>query len=173
MKRLFLGFAAAAAVAVPLLAATEASAQNRDFGRRDGYSYDRRDNDRRDNDRYDRRDNNRRGNNYRNNDRYDRRDNRGWDSQRYNGYNYNNRWYYGAPPVTYYSSPSYYPGYRAFSRGQYLPPYYRNSYVNDYGRYGLYAPPRGYGWNRAGNDYVLAALATGLILEVISGNNGW
>ena len=60
---------------------------------------------------------------------------------------------------------------RRWARGQRLTrDYYGNSryYVNDYGRYGLRAPPRGYRWYRTGNDYVLAAAATGLIASVIA-----
>ena len=61
--------------------------------------------------------------------------------------------------------------YRRWARGQRLPSsYYRGNqyYVSDYGRYGLRAPPRGYRWYRTGNDYVLAAAATGLIASVIA-----
>ena len=39
--------------------------------------------------------------------------------------------------------------------------------VSDYGRYHLRRPPRGYSWYRAGDDFVLAALGSGLIFEVI------
>jgi hypothetical protein len=43
--------------------------------------------------------------------------------------------------------------------------------VSDWGRYRLSAPPRGYGYYRQDNgDFVLAALATGLIASLISGN---
>ncbi len=41
--------------------------------------------------------------------------------------------------------------------------------VNDYNRYGLRAPPRGYHYVRSGNDVVLAAVAGGLITAVIAG----
>ena len=41
--------------------------------------------------------------------------------------------------------------------------------IYDYRRYRLRPPPRGYHWVRAGDDYVLAAIATGLILDVILG----
>lgn len=64
----------------------------------------------------------------------------------------------------------------AWRRGQRLPSHYRSSayYVNDYGRYGLRAPPRGHRWVRADNDYVLAAIATGLIVQVLANsNNGY
>jgi Ni/Co efflux regulator RcnB len=52
-----------------------------------------------------------------------------------------------------------------------MPSYYRsNRYVvNDYNRYGLRAPPRGYHYVRSGNDVVLAAIAGGLITAVIAG----
>ena len=60
---------------------------------------------------------------------------------------------------------------RDWSHGQRMPSYYRsNQYVvNDYGRYGLRAPPRGYHYVRSGNDVVLAAIAGGLITAVIAG----
>lgn len=59
---------------------------------------------------------------------------------------------------------------RSWSFGQTMPSYYRsNQYVvNDYGRYGLRAPPRGYQYVRSGNDVVLAAVATGLVAAVIA-----
>jgi Ni/Co efflux regulator RcnB len=68
------------------------------------------------------------------------------------------------------ATPGYRPGYNAWRRGGYLPPYYRgNGYViHDYGYYRLRPPPRGYYWYRAGNDYVLAAIATGLIFDIIN-----
>lgn len=162
MKRLLLTIATAACVAGPMLAAaTEASADPR-YERR----YDRRD-DRRDDrrgDRYDRRDDRR------DDRRYDRREDRRWDSRRNNGYYYNGRWSYGPPPQSYYGRPGYRPGYAAWRRGAYLPGYYRGGgyVVYDYGRYRLRPPPRGYYWYRVGNDYLLAAIATGLIFEVIA-----
>ena len=60
---------------------------------------------------------------------------------------------------------------RSWSYGQRMPSYYRTSayVVNDYGRYGLRAPPRGYQYVRSGNDVVLAAVAGGLITAVIAG----
>lgn len=165
MKRLMLSLAAIAAVAGPMAAsATAAHAQSWD--RRDNNHWDRRD-DRRD-DRWDRRD-------HRRDDRWDRRDNRWdnrrdnrWDNRRYNGYYYQNRWYYGPPPSSYYSNPYYRPGYAAWRRGAVLPPYYRGYVVNDYYRYRLRPPPRGYAWYRVGNDYLMAAIATGIIFEIIN-----
>jgi Ni/Co efflux regulator RcnB len=38
----------------------------------------------------------------------------------------------------------------------------------DYRRYKLRQPPRGYEWRRVDNNYVLAAVATGLIASVIA-----
>ena len=183
MKRLLLTIAAMAAVAGPMAMAGEASAQDRghggrggDHGGRGGYGghdgrgghddrgghggYDgRHDNGRHDNGRHD---------NGRHNG-WDHGDNR-WDNGRHNGYYYNNRWSYGAPPANYYGRPGYRPGYTAWRRGGYLPSYYRgNGYViQDYGYYRLRPPPRGYYWYRAGNDYVLAAIATGLIFDIIN-----
>lgn len=143
MKRLILSLAAVAAVAGPMAAtATAAQAQS--------YYRDRYD------DRYDRREH-----------RHDRRD---WDRGRYNGYYAGNRWTYGPPPAAYYGNPYYRPGYAQWRRGAALPAYYRSYPVYDYGRYRLRQPPRGYAWYRTGNDYVLAAIATGIIFEIISNN---
>ena len=156
MKRLILALTAAACVSGPMLAvATDAAAQSR------GDRSDRRD-DRRD-DRWDRRDDRRDAR------RDDRRRDR-WDRQRHNGYYYRNTWHYGPPPSAYYRDPYYRPGYAAWRRGAYLPSYYRSNHyrIYDYGRYRLRAPPRGYYWYRSGDDFLLAAIATGLIFEVIS-----
>lgn len=60
--------------------------------------------------------------------------------------------------------------YRRWSRGDRLPSSYRSSrYAVDYRRHHLRAPPRGYQWRQVDNNYVLAAVASGLILEIISG----
>lgn len=57
-------------------------------------------------------------------------------------------------------------------RGQRLSQEYRgNRYVvNDWRARHLSAPPRGHQWVRAGNDYVLAAIATGVIAQVLLSN---
>lgn len=62
--------------------------------------------------------------------------------------------------------------YHRWARGQRLDARYRGGgyYVSDYRRYGLRAPPRGYRWHRVGDQYVLAAVATGLIASVILAN---
>lgn len=75
--------------------------------------------------------------------------------------------YYAPPPRAYYGPPRpYYSGY-VWQRGGYLPPNFGGYYVSDYGRYGLRPPPRGYRWYRNGNDYVMAAIATGLIFDIV------
>ena len=58
-------------------------------------------------------------------------------------------------------------------RGGRLPAQYRErQYVVDNWRaHHLNAPPRGYHWVQVGNDYVLAAIATGVIASLIL-NNG-
>lgn len=54
-------------------------------------------------------------------------------------------------------------------RGARLPSAYHGDryVVRDYQRYKLSAPPRGSHWVRAGNDYLLVALATGIIANVL------
>ena len=142
-----------------------------DNNRNDRQTYD---NNHRDNHRYDnnRNDHNRNGNhsnwnghrgwdrprsdwnnhpNYWDNRRHDRRD--------YARYRYHNG-YYRAPHGYHY---------RSWHRGDYLPrAYYGSSYiVYDYAPYRLYAPPYGYHWVRVGNDVLLTALATGVVLDVL------
>ena len=135
--------AIAAALALSLLGGTAAMAQPAQYQRDyQGQYHQGYQNDRYDDRRDDRRDN-----------RYDRRDDR-----RGNGYGYGQQRHRSA---------------HAWRRGERLPSHYRSSnYVNDYGRYGLRAPPRGHRWVRADNDYVLAAIATGLIVQVLSNGYG-
>ncbi|MGC8536836.1 MAG: RcnB family protein [Rhizomicrobium sp.] len=57
-----------------------------------------------------------------------------------------------------------------WSRGDRLPDQYRQDryYVNDWRQHGLNRPPRGYRWVRDdNNDFLLAAIATGIISTVI------
>ncbi|SFB73455.1 regulator RcnB of Ni and Co efflux [Polaromonas sp. OV174] len=56
-----------------------------------------------------------------------------------------------------------------FRRGGYIPRDFRNSqyYVNDYRAHHLSPPPRGQQWVQVGSDYVLIAIATGLIANII------
>lgn len=62
--------------------------------------------------------------------------------------------------------------YRRWAKGQRLDTRYRDRayYVSDWRRHGLRAPPRGYQWRKVDNQYVLAAVATGLIASVIIAN---
>lgn len=62
--------------------------------------------------------------------------------------------------------------YRRWAKGQRLDARYRGNgyYVSDYRRHGLRTPPRGYRWQKVDNQYVLAAVATGLIASVILAN---
>lgn len=59
-----------------------------------------------------------------------------------------------------------------FRRGGRLPPEYRNrSYVvDDWRGHHLNAPPRGYHWVQTGRDYVLIAITTGIIAQILLGN---
>ena len=63
-------------------------------------------------------------------------------------------------------------GYRAYAwhRGARLPAAYCSSryVVNDYADYRLYRPPHGHHWVRVDHDVVLAAIATGGIVAVVS-----
>jgi len=57
-------------------------------------------------------------------------------------------------------------------RGGKLHKEYRNNryVVNDWRGRHLSAPPRGYHWVQTGNDYVLAAIASGIIAQVLFAN---
>jgi Ni/Co efflux regulator RcnB len=50
-----------------------------------------------------------------------------------------------------------------------LPDRYRNNQyvVNNWREHRLRPPPRGYHWVQTGGDYVLAAVATGIIADLI------
>lgn len=56
-----------------------------------------------------------------------------------------------------------------FKRGGYIPREFRNHQyrVVNYQAYRLSAPPRGHQWVQVGADYVLIALATGLIAHIV------
>ena len=56
-----------------------------------------------------------------------------------------------------------------FRRGGYIPREFRNRqyYVTDYRPYHLSPPPRGHQWVQVGADYVLIAVATGLIAHIV------
>jgi Ni/Co efflux regulator RcnB len=60
----------------------------------------------------------------------------------------------------------------AFHRGDRLPAEYRHRQyvVNDWRGHNLSAPPRGYQWVQSGGDYILIAVATGIIAQLLLGN---
>jgi Ni/Co efflux regulator RcnB len=76
------------------------------------------------------------------------------------------------PQPTYvYSQPSYRTYSPRFHRGGYLPSQYRSHgyYVNNWNAYpGLYAPPHGHQWMQVGSDFLLVAIATGLIANLLT-----
>jgi Ni/Co efflux regulator RcnB len=123
------------------------------FAQRGDHGNDRNDHDRngrvehRDNDRHNNGRNDRAGHNDRN-DRY------------YNAQHFRRDDHRGAGPR------------HDMRRGQRLSQEYRsNRYVvSDWRDRRLSAPPRGHHWVRAGNDYVLAAIATGIIAQVLLSN---
>ncbi|HEU4780939.1 MAG TPA: RcnB family protein [Steroidobacteraceae bacterium] len=87
-----------------------------------------------------------------------------WDNRRHDRRDYARyRYHFG-----HYRAPHGY-HYRTWHRGDYLPrAYYGSSYVvYDWRPYRLYAPPYGYHWVRVGNDVLLTALATGVVLDVL------
>ena len=59
-----------------------------------------------------------------------------------------------------------------FRRGGYIPRDFRNRQyvVTDYRAYHLSPPPRGQQWVQVGSDYVLIAIATGIIANIILNN---
>jgi Ni/Co efflux regulator RcnB len=80
---------------------------------------------------------------------------------------------YHTPEYTYNVAPRY--GYDndrhgRFYRGGYVPrTYLQPSYYVDWQAYpGLYAPPYGYQWVQSGNDFLLVALTTGLIANLLT-----
>ncbi len=168
MKK-FLTAAIAATLAVSSLGvASAAEAQSRGgYEQRQDRRDDRRDDrgDRREDRRHDRRDNRDDRREWRQDSRDDRREFR-QDQRAYDRWQQSQRRYDGG---RYYAPRGYQQ--RDWSYGQRMPSYYRsNQYVvNDYNRYGLRAPPRGYQYVRSGNDVVLAAVAGGLITAVIAG----
>lgn len=96
----------------------------------------------------------------------------GYPHHRYSSYPHYN---YGGSSVTfsYSTGPSYY-------QPRYVSPYHvgghyryhqHTRYIRDYGRYGLYDPPRGYHWvhDHDRGDAILASAATGAIIGLVIG----
>ena len=61
---------------------------------------------------------------------------------------------------------------RSYYRGDRLPLQYRSRQyvVNDWRGHHLNAPPRGYHWVQSGSDYLLVAITTGIILQLLLSN---
>ena len=104
-------------------------------------------------------------------DRDDRYDRYGRDDDRNDRHHRRDRVVYVAPR---YAPPRYapprYEAYPRWSRGaRYNTRGYAPTYVvNDYYGYGLRQPPRGYHWRRDDRgDFLLVAIATGIIAEVL------
>jgi Ni/Co efflux regulator RcnB len=184
MKRVI----AAAAIALSLCAGSVAMADSwnnhrggNDHSQDRGHDDHRNDGGRNDHGRNDWRGNDHRSdhgrNDWRGNDhRFDhgrndwRRDDHRFDHRydhRFDGPRYDHRYY----PGRYRAGPYYRPyGYSAryWHRGDRLPAaYYGPRYiVDDYYSYGLRSPPRGCHWVRVNNDVVLAAITTGIVLDI-------
>lgn len=138
--------AAAAAALAMCMAAGSAFAQDRGHGRDDHQ---------RGNGRYEQQ--------HRGHDRYDRDDHR-------RGHGYGRGDY---RPGRHFDRRAYPQPHAEWRRGGRVPSEYRgrNYVVNDWRSHRLQAPPRGYQWVGVGGDYVLAAIATGLIAQIIVGSN--
>ncbi|MGV8960516.1 MAG: RcnB family protein [Stenotrophomonas sp.] len=102
----------------------------------------------------------------------DRRDDRrhyssgyreGYRDARYNERRYNDRRYYAPPPRVVYRP-------YGFERGHRYSNYYGGPVyvVNDYGRYNMRRPPRGYQWIRDDRgNMLMVAIATGIIADLV------
>jgi Ni/Co efflux regulator RcnB len=87
-----------------------------------------------------------------------------WDNRRHDRVDYARyRYHFGS----YHAPRGYY--HRTWRRGDHLPRgWYGSSYVvYDWRPYRLYSPPYGYHWVRVGNDVLLTAVATGIVLDVL------
>jgi Ni/Co efflux regulator RcnB len=97
-------------------------------------------------------------------DNRDRYDNRGWQDNRGRG---DNRGYRGYGMHDRGRHEGWY------KRGGYMPVEYRSDryYVSDWRVYHLRQPPRGYRWVRSDNgDFLMVAIATGIIASILAGN---
>jgi Ni/Co efflux regulator RcnB len=120
--------------------------------------------------------------------RGDQRDNRGYDNRGYDNRGYDNRGYdnrgydnrrYENSGYEYRNYGFHEGGYRgqgrgvgpshSWYRGDRLPYEYRTRHyvVDDWRSHHLYAPPRGYQWVQSGGDYLLVAVATGIIASIL------
>lgn len=152
---------ALAAITMP----ASAAGRDNDRGHRDRGNhgqYDRHRGDRQDRSRSDRRDHDRRADRrgHRNDRRHDRRVvYRSAPRVIYR----ESRHYARRPVVVHRGPPRWSRGHRYYDRG-----YGRTYVVNDYYSYGLRRPPSGHYWRRSdAGDYLLVAIATGIIADLI------
>ena len=98
---------------------------------------------------------------------------RGADNRAYNNRDYNNRnseyRNYGYRDGGYRGQGRGVGPSQSWYRGDRLPYEYRNRQyvVDDWRGHHLYAPPRGYQWVQSGGDYLLVAVATGIIASIL------
>jgi Ni/Co efflux regulator RcnB len=103
--------------------------------------------------------------------RYDRRHENTWrDRAEWRSYRGARPGYWYAPGYGYRQMDRRYARYD-WRRGAYVPRAYRSYYVQDPYYYGLRAPPPGHRWVYANNNFVLMALTSGLIADVV--RNGY
>ena len=75
---------------------------------------------------------------------------------------------YGPPPGYAAAPPeSYSPRGYGVRRGGYLPPDLRGGMIQDYGRYRLRPPPRGYTWVQVGGGFALVEMGSGQIFDIV------
>lgn len=89
------------------------------------------------------------------------------DGRRYDDRRYDDRRYYAPPRVVYRPAP---PSYHRWAKGQRYRDYYRGPVyvVNDYSRYHVRHPPRGYHWVRDDRgNLLMVAIATGIIADLL------
>jgi Ni/Co efflux regulator RcnB len=154
MKKLMIATVAAATALSPVLTST-ALAYPGEYERHDRGDWGDRRGDRDD---------------YRRGDRDDRGRDFRRDNGRHNGFWYNGRFYRGEPSRAQRSGRDFRYGYRQWRRGERLGVYERAHYrrVADYRAYRLAPPPRGYEYRRSDTgEFILAAVATGVILSII------
>jgi len=123
-----------------------------------------------------------RGDRHDRSDRYDRNDHRQDRREdrrevrrgaRDNGFYANGRFYRGAPTAAQAHARDFRYEQRQWRRGERLSAWDRAHYVRvtDYRRYRLGPPPRGYEYRRSNTgEIILAAVATGIILQVLLNN---
>jgi Ni/Co efflux regulator RcnB len=109
--------------------------------------------------------------------RADQRDNRGYDNRGYDNRGHDSRGHDNNHDYRNYGYRD--GGYRghgrgvgpshSWYRGDRLPYEYRTHHyvVDDWRGHHLYAPPRGYQWVQSGGDYLLVAVATGIIASIL------